>query len=63
MIYHARVDLVNLDFARQSKIEASFACDPNEEDHSQIGKADEEDQFGKVAASPYLLNQPARGIN
>jgi GR25 family glycosyltransferase involved in LPS biosynthesis len=54
--------LESLNSARQSKIEASSACGPTEEDHSQIGKADEEDQFCKVAASPNLPNQPACGI-
>jgi hypothetical protein len=33
-----------------------------EEHHSQIGKGDDEDRFGKVAASPNLQNLPARSI-
>ena len=62
MIYRAPLGFGNLDSARQSKIEASSARAPNEEDHSQIGKADEEDRFGKVAASSNFQNQTARGI-
>lgn len=54
--YCTRSGLANLDSVRQSKIEASSARVSNEEDHSQIGKADEEDQFCKVAASPNLQN-------
>ncbi len=52
-LYHAQEGFVNLDSARQSKIEAKR---PNEEDHSRIGKADEKDRFGKAAASPNSQN-------
>ena len=45
-----------LDSARQSQIVL------NEEDHFQIGKADEEEQFGKVAASPKAQDVHARGM-
>lgn len=63
LLYHSRVGLVNLDSAKQSKIEASCACVSNEEDHSQIWKADEENQFCEVAACPNLSYQPVRGID
>jgi hypothetical protein len=62
-VYRTRVGLTNLYSARQNKIEASFACGPTEEDHSPVGKADEEDQFWKVAASPNSSNLTACGIN
>ena len=52
-LYRAQEGFVNLDSARQSKIEAKR---PNEEDHSRVEKADEEDPFGKVAASPNSQN-------
>lgn len=44
-LYQTRLDLTDLDSAKQSKIVS------NEEDHSQIEKADEEKRFCKVAAS------------
>jgi hypothetical protein len=62
LLYCARSDLVNIDSARQSRIEASKARVPNEEDHSQIGKADEEDRFCKVVASQNSPNLTGRGI-
>jgi hypothetical protein len=36
--------------AKHSQIEAHLVRAPNEEHHCQIGKGDEEDRFGKVAA-------------
>lgn len=61
-ICRAQDGLVNLDAARQCKIEGGNARDPNESDHSQIGKANEEDQFCKAVASPNSQNQTERGI-
>jgi tRNA 2-thiocytidine biosynthesis protein TtcA len=49
MLYCTRSSFVNLDSAKQSQIEARGL---NEEDHSRVGKADEEDRFGKAGASP-----------
>lgn len=49
----------NLNSARQSQIEEKR---PNEEDHSRLGKADEEDRFGKVAANPNLYDSNGRTI-
>ena len=58
-LYCDRLVFVNLDSARQSKIEAQAAERgrpfPN-------GKSDEEDRFGKVAASPNSQNLTERGI-
>jgi addiction module HigA family antidote len=59
-LYRARLGFANLSRARQSPIEA---CAPNEEDHSRIGKDDEEDRLGKVAASSNSQNLSGRGIN
>ena len=53
LLYCAQSSCVNFDSARQSKIEAKR---PNEKDHSRLGKADEEDRFGKVAASQDSYN-------
>ena len=53
-IYGAQDGFVNLDSARRSRI------DPNEEHHSQVEKGDEEEQFGKVAASPNSHNLTER---
>ena len=67
---------MNLDRARQGKIEASAARIPTESHHSQIGKGDEDcgnarrsggpsqcgAGFCKVAASPNSPNQTVRGI-
>ncbi len=54
-LYRAQDGFVNLGCARQSRI------DPNEEDHSRVGKADEEDRFCKVAASPNSHNLTEHG--
>ncbi len=59
LLYCARSSCVNLDSARQSQIEA---CGPNDEDHSRVVKAEEEDRFGKVAASPNSHNLSGRSI-
>jgi hypothetical protein len=50
---------MHLDRARQSPIEARV---PNDEDHSRVGKAEEEDRLGKVAACPNAQNLIGRGI-
>ena len=55
-LYHARLSFGNLDSARQSQI------DSNEKHHSPMGKGDEEDRFGKAAASPNSHNLAGRGI-
>ena len=57
--YCARLGFANSDSARQSKTEAKR---PNEEDHSRVGKADEEDRFGKVAANQNSQNLSGRSI-
>jgi len=57
LLYRVRLDCINLDSARQSQ------SDLTEEDHCRVGKADEEDQFGKARASPNLYNLTERGIN
>jgi hypothetical protein len=59
VLYGGRLGFANLDSARQSQMEAKR---PNEEDHSRIGKADEEDPFGKAAASPNSQNLSDRRI-
>ena len=59
LLYCPRLNCTLLDRARRSKIEARA---PNEEDHSQIGKADEEDRFCKVAACPKVYNSAADSI-
>jgi probable phosphoglycerate mutase len=51
--YDARLGFENLDSARQSKIEAPAA---ERERPFPVGKADEEERFGKVAASPNSQN-------
>ncbi len=48
-LYPARTQIEELDSARQSPIEVHA---PNEEDHSQVGKPDEEDRLNTVGASP-----------
>jgi 2-polyprenyl-6-methoxyphenol hydroxylase-like FAD-dependent oxidoreductase len=63
MLYRKPLGLVDLDFAKRSKIEAHLVRAPNEEHHCQIGKGDEEGRFGKVAASPNLPNLTVRGID
>jgi hypothetical protein len=60
LIYPAQEGFVNLDSARQSQIEA---LRPERGAHSPGGKGDEEDRFGKVAASPNSQNLTERGIN
>ncbi len=55
-LYRAQEGFVNLDSARQSKI------DLNERDHCTPCKASEEDRFCEAAASPNSQNLPARGI-
>ncbi len=63
-IYCARLGFEDLDsLSRQSQIEASIARSLQQEHHSQIGKGDDEDRFGKVAASPNLKNLTARSID
>ncbi len=62
-LYCARLGFEDLDSARQSQIEASIARSLQEEHHSQIGKGDDEDRFGKVAASPNLQNLTAHSIS
>ena len=57
MLYRAQEGFVNFGSASHSKI------DPNEEDHSRIGKADEEGRFCKGAASQNSHNLTERGIN
>ncbi len=61
-LYCARLGFEDLDSARQSQIEASIARSLQEEHHFQIGKGDDEDRFGKVAARPNLQNLTARSI-
>ncbi len=61
-LYCAWLGFEDLDSARQSQIEASIARSLQEEHHSQIGKGDDEDRFGKVAASPNLQNLTAHSI-
>ena len=56
LVYRAQEGFVNLDSARQSKI------DPNERDHCTPCKASEEDRFGEAAASPNSQNLTERGI-
>lgn len=53
MLYCARSDLVNLDSARQSQIEAKCS---DRRSLSPSGKGKDEDRFGKVAASPNSPN-------
>ena len=48
--YSRRYESLNNESARQGQIEAKR---PNEEDHSLIGKADEEERFDNAAASHY----------
>ncbi|HVW99758.1 MAG TPA: aconitase family protein, partial [Candidatus Babeliaceae bacterium] len=48
-LYRDRLGFVNFDSARQGPIEA---CGPNDEDHSRVGKAKEEDRLGLVSLSP-----------
>ena len=55
----ARSGSANLDSARQRQIEASAA---ERERPFPVGKADEEDRFGKVAASPNLQNMSGRSL-
>src|SRR3989344_7978308 len=55
-LYCRQLNCTFLDGGRPSKIEA---CGPNEEDYSRLGKADEEDQFCKVAACPKVYNSAA----
>jgi hypothetical protein len=62
LLYCARVGFEDLDSARQSQIEGSAAPGLMEEHHSQIGKGDDKDRFGKVAASQNFQNLPARSI-
>ncbi len=54
-LYRAQEGFVNFGSASHSKI------DSNEEDHSQIGKADEKDRFCKGAASQNSRNLTERG--
>jgi hypothetical protein len=55
-LYRAQEGFVNVGSASQSKI------DPNEEDHSRMGKADEEGRFCKGAASQNSHNLTERGM-
>ena len=59
-IYHPRSDLVNLDSARQSQIEAKRS---DRRSPSPSGKGEDEDRFGKVAASPNSPNLTEGGID
>jgi lipoprotein-releasing system ATP-binding protein len=59
LLYCARLGFVNLDSARQNQIEAKR---PTDEDHSQIEKAEDEDQFGTVLLSPNSQNLSGRSI-
>ena len=61
-IYHTRLDLPLFDRARHSPIDANFVRLPNDEHHSQIGKGEEEDRLGKVAAGQKAANLTACGI-
>ncbi len=61
-LYCTRLGFVNLDSAKQSKIEENFVRALNEEPHCQIGKGDEEDRFCEVAASPNSQNLSGRSI-
>src|SRR5690606_37890730 len=56
LLYRAQEGFVNLDSARQSKI------DLNERDHCTPCKASEEDRFCEAAASPNSQNLTERGI-
>jgi len=59
-VYHARSEIVNLDSARQSKIETKCSVGGSP---FPIGKGDEKDRFGEVAASPNSQFLTARGIS
>jgi len=59
-LYHPLVENSHLDSARQSQIEASRS---ERGSPSQIGKGDEEDQFGKAAASRNRNFQLEDGIH
>src|SRR3974390_1755982 len=61
--YRAGLGYEDLDSARQSQIEASKARVLQEEHHSPIGKGDDKDRFGKVAASQNHHNLTACGIS
>ncbi len=58
-IYRDRPNCVNFDSARQSQIEAQRS---ERGRPFPVGKADEEDRFGKVAASQNSHNWGGRGI-
>ena len=59
IVYRAQEGFVNLDSARQSKIEAPAFRTTSP---APSGQGEEEDRFGKVAASPNLPNLTERGI-
>ncbi len=58
-VYRTPEDFVNLDSARQSQIEASRS---ERRSPALSGQGEEEDRFGKVAASPDSQNLPVGGV-
>jgi tetratricopeptide (TPR) repeat protein len=58
-LYHAREGLLNFDSARRSQIEALRS---DRRSPAPRGQGEEEDRFGKVAASQNLANLPEHGI-
>jgi|GEM_PF-486348 len=62
LVHHARTQIADLDSARQSQVDRSKAPGSMEEHHSRLGKNDDEDRLGKVAASPNPQSVSARGI-
>ncbi len=61
-LYCAGPGFENLDASEAQKNRSEHVRAPNEENHSQIEKGDEEDRFGKAAASQNSQNLAACGI-